>query len=44
MFASFQPYPVFVLQFALTIIHRSRRVAKNREGLGEFITSDVRYM
>jgi len=31
-----------VLQFALTIIHRSKRVAKNREGVGEFITSDVR--
>ena len=33
-----QAYPVFVLQFALTVIHGNGRVAKHGVDLGEFIT------
>jgi len=33
-----RPTPIFVLQFAMTILHRNGKAAKNGEGLGEFIT------
>ena len=36
--ASSPGLPCFYLPFAFTIIHRSRRQAKNGEGLGTFIT------
>ena len=36
--SSFPGLPYFYFPFVLTIIHGSRRLAKNGEGLGAFIT------
>ena len=38
MIVLFPGLPRFYLPFVFTIIHRSGRLAKNREGLGAFIT------
>ena len=32
-----RPFPIFVLWFAFSIIHRNRKAVKNREGLGTVI-------